>query len=79
MKLVLQGYKRAFSGYTPSLEALENSFCKAGLKIGFWADRSLSGEKKVHIEKDGRFIKTVYIEGDSPAQAVKDVAAAIRL
>jgi hypothetical protein len=67
-----------FEGYTSALRSLENSFRRAGLGISFYAYESPIGEKKVGIRNDSNnIIKTVSIEGDSPAQAIKDVAQAV--
>jgi hypothetical protein len=79
MKFLLQMDKPAFSNYTPSLAALERAFRKAGLKISFLAECSPARGKKIHIRKSDKIAWSVSIEGDSPAQAVKDVAAAVRL
>jgi hypothetical protein len=79
MRFILQSDKIMFSPYTSSLQALESSFRKAGLKVSFLADCHPERGKKVHIKIDGLLIKSIYIEGDSPAQAVRDVAAAVRL
>jgi uncharacterized protein YbjT (DUF2867 family) len=68
-----------FEGYTPALKALERALRKAGMRITFLADVSPDLGKKVHIRKSGKIIKTICIEGDSPAQAVKDVAGAAPL
>jgi hypothetical protein len=69
----------AFRGYTPALEALESSFRKAGLGILFHLyDSPLQG-RLIRIKNDttNAIVKSVSIEGDSPAQAVKDVARAV--
>ena len=68
----------AFEGYTPALKALESSFRKAGLGIGFLADCPPGRGKVIHIREKARIVTTICIEGDSPAQAVKDVAGAVQ-
>jgi hypothetical protein len=69
----------AFEGYAPALRALESSFRKAGLEISFHAHDSPLRGKMVSIrgESCNDIIKIICIEGDSPAQAVKDVARAV--
>jgi hypothetical protein len=79
MRFVLQNDKLAFSDYTPSLKALESSFRKAGLNISFWADCSLIRGRRIHVRNNGMIMNTVYIEADSPAQAIKSVTFAVRL
>jgi hypothetical protein len=79
MRFTLPGDIPAFDDYTPALKALERSLRKAGLGINFLADVSPTYGKNIHIRKQARIIKTICIEGDSPAQAVKDVAGAVPL
>jgi hypothetical protein len=79
MRFKLSSDKPEFEGHAPSLKALESSFRKAGLKISFLADYSPTHGKKIHIMEKAKVIKTIYIEGDSPAQTVKDVAAVVKL
>jgi hypothetical protein len=79
MRFLLPSDISAFDDYTPALTALESSFRKAGLKISFLADYSPTHGKKIHIRKNAKILKTIYIEGDSPAQALKDVAQAVQL
>jgi hypothetical protein len=67
----------AFEGYTPALRALESSFRKAGLEVSFLGFECPPTGKKILIKYRGKIVKTVVIEGDSPAQALKDVAAAM--
>jgi hypothetical protein len=68
----------AFKDYLTPLRNLEKSFKAAGLNIEFNA--FINSEMRViGIIYDGRPKNCIAIEGDSPAQAVKDVAAAVRL
>jgi hypothetical protein len=72
--------KPAFAEYEPSLRSLENSFRKAGVSITFEAGLlPENGGRIIFINNGRRIVKSIMIEGDSPAQAVKDVAAAVRL
>jgi hypothetical protein len=71
MRFVLPGDKAAFKDYTPALRATESFFRKMGLKINFLSEVSPTHGRKIHIRKDGNIIKTLYIEGCSPAQAVR--------
>jgi hypothetical protein len=69
-----------FKDYLMPLRLLEKSFREAGLtNIEFRAFISEGGDKRIEISFGGRTSKVISIEGDSPAQAVKDVAAAVRL
>jgi hypothetical protein len=79
MRFVLPGDKAVFEGYTPALRALESSFRKAGLGINFLADASPTHGKKIHIRKNAKIIESLSLEGYSPAQAVKTVAAWVEL
>jgi hypothetical protein len=66
-----------FRDYTPALRALERSFKRAGLGISFQGFDCPPTGKKILIRYQGQFVKTVTIEGDSPAQALKDIARAV--
>jgi hypothetical protein len=74
-----QQHKDAFERYAEPLRSLEKAFRLAGTLITFFALDAPLGNKVVQILRDQKLVKTVCIEGDSPAQAVKDVAAAVRL
>jgi hypothetical protein len=74
-----QQNQAAFEGYAEPLRSLEESFRKAGIMITFFAINAPPGNKMIQILKGKTVLKTVCIEGDSPAQAVKDVAAAVKL
>jgi hypothetical protein len=67
----------AFEAYTPALNALERAFRKAGLTIRFLADYSPTHGKKIHIKEHAKIRKTIYIEGDSPVQAIKHITEAV--
>jgi hypothetical protein len=71
--------KNAFSEYGTSLRYLEKSFNKAGLPVTFRCVATPNKTKIVDIIKNFKVIKQICIEGDSPAQAVKDVAEAVKL
>ena len=71
----------AFSGrenYDEPLTLLEQSFRAAGLDIKFECETGKLG-KMVSIYRGGFLQKIVSIHGDNPAQAVKYVAAEVRL
>jgi hypothetical protein len=73
-------HKDAFAGYEVPLRFLENAFNSAGLLIKPRCFVAPANNKMVDVltEKNYR-LKLVCIEGDSPAQAVKDVAAGVGL
>jgi hypothetical protein len=68
----------AFEGYAKPLRSLEKAFRKAGTSVSFYAFVAPLGNKMVDIRKSASH-KLVCIEGDNPAQALKDVAAAVKL
>jgi hypothetical protein len=68
-----------FLGYLSSLQYLEDAFMSSGLDIVFKLCLTSTGQRYVEILYDGKLGNAVYIEGDSAAQAVKDVAEAVRL
>jgi hypothetical protein len=65
--------------YDKPLALLEQSFKEAGLNIEFVCAIGTGKAKIVSIYRDGFLQRQQSIEGDSPAQAVKDVAAGVRL
>jgi hypothetical protein len=74
--------QEAFSGrenYDIPLALLELSFRAAGLDIEFVCAVAVHGEKIVSIYRDGFLQRQQSIDCDSPACAVKDVAAGVRL
>lgn len=69
-----------FANYYPPLRELEKTFRLAGItNIEFRAFVSEGGDKRIEISFGGRVSRVISIEGDNPAQAVKDVAAAVKL
>jgi hypothetical protein len=72
-------HKDAFRDYAKPLEKLEKSFNKAGLPIKFHAFVAPREIKMVRVTGGNSPQKLICIEGGSPAQAVKDVAAGVRL
>jgi hypothetical protein len=80
MRYGLKCDRPAFAGYDPSLRTLESSFRKAGVSLTLEpCVLPEAGGRMIFIRIDGKVVKSLKIEGDSPAQAVKDVAAAVRL
>jgi hypothetical protein len=80
MRYRLKSDRPAFAEYDPSLRALESSFRKAGVALVF--EPCLLPEDSgriIFIRNNGRVVKSLMLEGDSLAQTVKDVAAAVRL
>jgi len=78
--IIPEEHKAAFAEYEKPLEHLEKSFNRAGLFVRFYCFVAPANNKMVSIENhNGVRIKLACIEGDSPAQAVKDVAAGVRL
>jgi hypothetical protein len=65
--------------YKMPLRLLERSFQKAGLPIEFNCVVNGYGNKWVQILYNGRLPKVINIEGDSPAQAIKDIAERVEL
>jgi hypothetical protein len=72
-------HKPAFEGYAEPLKSLEEAFNRAGSPVRFYAFEAPLKNKMVRIILNHIPGKTVCIEGDSPAQAVKDVAEAVKL
>jgi hypothetical protein len=69
----------ASENYGKPLELLESCFKKAELDIEFVCGLAANLSKFVAIYKGGFLQRQQSIEGDSPAAAVKDVAAAVRI
>jgi hypothetical protein len=69
----------AFRDYTTVLSDLERAFQFAGEKIEFRLGLLRGVDRYVEILRDGKKNGIKFIEGDSPAQAIKDVAGAVRL
>ena len=72
-------HRAAFDGYAKPLAKLEKSFNKAGLPLTFLCFMDAFGNKMVRVIPSRSNQKILCIEGDNPAQAVKDVAAGVRL
>ncbi|MDR1250023.1 MAG: hypothetical protein LBK63_12055 [Treponema sp.] len=70
--------REAFEGYTAALGALEKAFNMAGIPVLFRCLYSPVFGRTVLMKK-GEALRSISIEGDSPAQAVKDIAAAVKL
>lgn len=71
--------RQAFGPYLESMETLEKSFRQAGLDITFRGIYTGNGGKRVEILRSGFSAGLIFIEGDNPAQAIKDIANAVRL
>jgi hypothetical protein len=69
----------AFRNYFTVLSDLEKLFRLAGENIEFRLCLQGGENRYVEIIRNGTINALKFIEGDSPAQAVKDVAAAIKL
>ena len=74
-----QQHKAAFAEYEKPLRNLEKAFFKTGMPVQFFLHEDPFNNKLVDILRYGETRKVICIEGDSPAQAVKDVAAGVRL
>jgi len=61
------------------LSLLEQSFIEAKLDIEFICDVAADKAKMVSVYRGGFLQKQISIECDSPAQAIKDVAAGMKL
>jgi hypothetical protein len=70
--------REAFAGYMTALSTLEEAFNMAGVPVSFHCLNSPAFGKNVIIKK-GNATNSISIEGDSFGQAIKDVAAAVRL
>jgi hypothetical protein len=69
----------AFRDYSTVLSDLEVAFRFAGVNIEFGLGLRGKKDRYVQIFYNGMPGNIKFIEGDSPAQAIKDVAAAVRL
>jgi hypothetical protein len=78
MKMSVQ-HALDFKDYLLPLRALEKSFKITGFRVEFELTVSEHRNKWISITEDSRPPHMISIEGDSPAQAVKDAAAAVRL
>jgi len=75
----VQDVFRGDENFDKPLELLEQSFKAARLDIEFVCDIAADRVKIVSVYRGGFLQKQISIEGDSPAQAVKDMAAGVRL
>jgi len=70
----------AFAGYEKALTQLQSAFIFAGLVVSFNCIIDPVYGKTIEIFKDNKNRSNyVCIEGDSPAQAIKNVAAGVKL
>jgi len=78
--IIDEQHKAAFAEYEAPLRQLEMVFHSAGLVVSFRCFVAPGNNKMVDVlYKNKSRNKLICIEGDSPAQAVKDVAAGVRL
>jgi len=78
--IINEEHKAAFAEYEKPLRHLEKAFNKTGLAVRFYCFVAPPDNKMVDIVRlTGGRLNLVCIEGDSPAQAVKDVAKGVRL
>jgi hypothetical protein len=69
----------AFRDYSTVLSGLEWVFQLTGEKIEFRLGLFEGKDRYVEILRLGKPVGIKFIEGDSPAQAISDVASAVRL
>jgi hypothetical protein len=69
----------AFRDYSTVLSDLEEAFRFSGENIEFCLGLRGGKDRYVQIYYNGKPGNIKFIEGDSPAQAIKDVAAAVKL
>jgi hypothetical protein len=69
----------AFRDYFTALNNLERTFQFAGEKIEFRLGLLGGEDRYVEILYNGKPNGIKFIEGDSPARVIKDVAGAVRL
>jgi hypothetical protein len=69
----------AFRDYSTILSDLEEAFRFAGENVEFCLGLRGGKDRYVQIYYNGKPGNIKFIEGDSPAQAIKDVAAAVKL
>jgi|LSQA01.1.fsa_nt_gi hypothetical protein len=68
-----------YQDYLMPLRLLEKALRASGMVIRFELTLSENGDKWIEITEGSRPPHVISIEGDNPAMAVKDVAAAVRL
>jgi hypothetical protein len=69
----------AFREYLSALRDPEEAFRSAGERLEFHLKLHEEGGRYVEILRQGRPVGLKFIEGDSPAQAIKDVAEQVPL
>jgi hypothetical protein len=69
----------AFREYLTVLSDLERAFQFAGEQIEFRLGLLKGADRYVEILRQGKPVGIKFIEGDSVAQAIKDVAGAVNL
>jgi len=72
-------YKEEFRVYKEPLEALEEAFNATGMNIRFYAFIDPAYGKVIKVEGGFASQKNICIEADSPAMAIKDVAAKVKI
>jgi hypothetical protein len=71
--------KFIFAEYLKPLRELERAFRSSGVDVTLKAVTSDTDSKYLEILHPGRPDRVISIDGDSPAQVIKDIAAAIKL
>lgn len=71
--------RAAFRDCFAVLGRLEEAFRLAGENIEFRLSLRMGKDRYVEIIRNGTINALKFIEGDSPAQAIQDVAGAVRL
>jgi hypothetical protein len=71
----------SFKDFMKPIKKLEKAFQSAGIPVEIEFKRTDSHGKVIDVlsKTNPYYRHSVSIEGDSPAQAIKDIAAAIRL
>jgi len=77
--IIDEQYEGAFAENRDSLRLLEIAFNLAGLDVSFHCCVEPVYGKVVEVFKNKRIDKRISIEADSLGQAIKDVAAGVRL
>jgi len=77
--IVIGDSKNLFEEYYKPLKTLEEAFQLAGKRIEFGAGLTSNEMRYIYIYYNGKPGNTVFIEGDNPAQAIKDIVRAVRL
>jgi hypothetical protein len=69
----------AFTAYLKPIEFLETSLQLCDLEVEFHLRRTTTKMRYIEIHYHGKVGNSIFIEGNSPAQAIKDIAEAVRL